>query len=143
MSETRPTDWERVVLPVLREMYDAEREGRPSRADELLRSLGENEQHAYMMARRISDSGLAIRVSLTMGNFRLSHATLTADGMREIGQWSDGALRGALLEILAAAAEDAPPQERTALRKSGSWLRGVGSDVLVRVLAEYAARQAP
>ena len=99
-SDRTGNDWQDVVLPVLQEMHAAEQEDRKSRAQELLVELSGSSVRGQMTARRIRDAGLATGISITAVDYSINRGALTAEGMRAIGQWSDTALRGALLAAL-------------------------------------------
>lgn len=135
------TDWEKVVAPVLREMHRAEVEGRVSEAQGLLRRLAANDAHAYNTASRMKEDGLAHPIVLTGGmGYDLTIASVTSEGMRRIGEWSDVELRDAVLAVIEQSAQEAPEDERPALRRAAGWLGGAGSDVMRRVLTEYLTR---
>ena len=141
MSEGAMRDWEDITLPVLRELHAAEREGRPSQADEVLRKLAPNEGYAYQAAARMKQDGLARPIVFTGGmSFEVDMASLTPEGMRATGEWPRDHLRAAIVVALEQAAAQAEPEERPRLERAARFVGGLGLDTFKATLAQLLAK---
>lgn len=118
MSSAYP-DWNDVILPVLREIYDAEREGRPDRAMATLQERVDGNMPRFDAAvRRINDDGLAQLQRHGGGRTPIVMTGLSPDGMRAIGEWPTNDFAAALSTALEQAIEQASSvEERSRLQK--------------------------
>lgn len=134
-------EWNRYVVPILREVYRAEREGGSHRVNEIIADLDFRAQVG--VARRIKAEGLMNGVyvpSAGAGEPPSFAGDLLPAGARAIRQWPADEVQEALLSVLRDALDRAPekdkPKIRRAMSKVGQFASQAATAVLVKVLTE-------